>query len=130
MGYTKAVAFILTKNNEFLAERRRTDKEAYPGMLAVPGGRMEPGEIAEDTLVREMMEELSVSPVEFEYLCSLEDPDVYDGLTIHYYHVMKWEGELSAGEAEELIWVDLQDHGRIEVEIDREAVALLMPMHG
>ncbi len=130
MPHTEAVAFVLTNDNKFLAEKRRTDKEAYPGMLAVPGGRMEPGERMEDTLIREMKEELSVSPTEFEYFCSLDDPDVYGGLTIHYYHVRKWEGRISAGEAEELIWVDLEDRGRIEVDIDREAVAILIRSQG
>ena len=54
---TEAVAFLLVKNGMFLAERRRKDKEAYPGMLAVPGGRMEKGETKEETLIREIMEE-------------------------------------------------------------------------
>jgi len=122
MAPTEAVAFILTNGGEFLAERRRPDKEAYPGMLAVPGGRMEPGERMEDTLIREMREELSVLPLEYGYLCSLEDPTVYGGLTIHYYRVKRWEGKIAAGEAEELIWIDLEENHRIEVEIDQEAV--------
>ena len=91
-------------------------------MMAVPGGRIEEGESMEDTLIREMMEELSVIPLEYDYYLSLEDPDAYGGLVIHYFWVTRWEGKLSSGEAEELIWLKLADHDIIEVPIDREAV--------
>jgi len=123
---TEAVAFLLLKDGRFLAERRRKDKEAYPGMLAVPGGRMEGMENRTDTLLREMMEELDCRPLEHRYLCSLEDPTVYDGLTIHYYVVPKWEGEPVPIEAAELEWIDLQSSERIEVLIDRQAVEIFI----
>jgi mutator protein MutT len=116
------------KGGKFLAERRRKDKEAYPGMLAVPGGRMEHGESNEDTLVREMQEELSVTPLDFGYYCSLDDPDVYGGLTIHYYWVESWIGEPIPGEADKLVWLSFGDHGLIEVPIDRDAVARLIEL--
>jgi mutator protein MutT len=119
---TKAVAFLLVKDGKFLAEKRKDDKEEYPGMLAVPGGRMEEGETTEDTLIREMREELSVVPLEYGYYLSLEDPDAYGGLVIHYFWVKRWEGKISSGEAEELIWLDLENNELIEVAIDREAV--------
>ncbi len=119
---TEAVAFLLVKDGKFLAEKRRMDKEAYPGMLAVPGGRMEIGETMEDTLIREMREELSVTPLVYEYFSSIEDPDVYGGLMIHYYWVSSWEGDIRSQEAEEVLWVPLLDHNNIEVLIDKEAV--------
>ncbi|MGA1872887.1 MAG: NUDIX domain-containing protein [Thermoplasmatota archaeon] len=121
---TEAVAFLLVKDGRFLAEKRRPDKEAYPGLMAVPGGRMEKGEERTETLFREMMEELNASPVEFEYLCSLEDPDVYGGLTIHYYIVSTWKGEPEPIEAAELEWIDLASLDRLEVPIDRQAVLI------
>ncbi|MGA1820085.1 MAG: NUDIX domain-containing protein [Thermoplasmatota archaeon] len=121
---TEAVAFLLVKDGRFLAEKRRPDKEAYPGMLAVPGGRMEVSEDRIGTLFREMMEELKAKPLEYAYLCSLDDPEVYDGLTIHYYVVPSWEGEPVPLEAEDLEWIDLRDSGKIEVPIDRQAVEI------
>ncbi|MBN1540312.1 MAG: NUDIX domain-containing protein [Candidatus Thermoplasmatota archaeon] len=121
---TEAVAFLLVKEGWFLAERRMKNKEAYPGMLAVPGGRMENGENREDTLFREMAEELNVRPIDYGYLISLEDPEVYDGLTVHYYVVSLWEGEPEPLEAAELEWLALEEAGRIEVPIDRQAVVM------
>ncbi|MGA1792345.1 MAG: NUDIX domain-containing protein [Thermoplasmatota archaeon] len=123
---TEAVAFLLVKDGMFLAEKRRPDKEAYPGMLAVPGGRMEGVEDRTETLFREMMEELKARPIEYTYLCSLDDPEVYDGLTIHYYVIPRWEGEPEPIEAEELEWVRFQDRERIEVPVDRQAVELFL----
>jgi mutator protein MutT len=123
MPPTEAVAFILTDGRSILAERRKPEKEAYPGLVAVPGGRMEQGESMEDTLKREMEEELNLVPTRFGYLFSLHDPEVYGGLTVHYFWVGQWEGDLEAREAEGLLWIDLHDHDEIEVRIDREAVA-------
>jgi len=123
---TEAVAFLLVKDGRFLAEKRRADKDAYPGMLAVPGGRMEASEERTDTLFREMMEELNSKPLEFRYLCSLEDPTVYDGLTIHYFVVPRWEGDPVPLEAESLEWMNLGDSDRVEVLIDRQAVEMFI----
>jgi len=125
---TEAVAFLLVKDGKFLAEKRKKSKEAYPGMLAVPGGRMEEGETRVDTLVREMKEELSVTPEESGYFCSLDDPDVYGGLTIHYFWIRGWVGDPIPGEAEELVWIGLSDLEMIEVPIDREAVRIFQEM--
>ncbi|MGA1866113.1 MAG: NUDIX hydrolase [Thermoplasmatota archaeon] len=121
---TEAVAFLLVKDGRFLAERRKKDREAYPSMLAVPGGRMEKGETQEDTLIREMAEELNVRPLEYGYLLSLVDPEVYDGLIVHYYVVSEWEGDPEPLEAAELEWLGLEEAGRIEVPIDRQAVVM------
>jgi 8-oxo-dGTP diphosphatase len=126
---TEAVAFLLVKNGKFLAERRRMDKEAYPGMLAVPGGRMEQGESMVETLVREMQEEISVIPLTYGYFCSLDDPEAYNGLTIHYYWVTSWKGEILSHEAEEVQWVPLSQCDLIEVAIDRVALERYIGSH-
>ncbi|MBN1389608.1 MAG: NUDIX domain-containing protein [Candidatus Thermoplasmatota archaeon] len=127
---TEAVAFLVVKDGSFLAERRRKDKEAYPGMLAVPGGRMEKGESREETLLREMSEELNVRPIEHRYLLSLEDPEAYDGLVIHYFIISKWEGEPQPLEAEELEWLGFEEAGRLEVKIDLRAVLAFAGLRG
>ena len=89
---------------------------------------MEEGESRMDTLIREMVEELSVEPVESGYFCSLDDPEVYDGLTIHYFWVREWKGDPIPGEAEKLEWISFEDLDMIEIPIDREAVRIYNTM--
>ena len=74
------------------------------------------------TLEREMKEELGAVPLRYEYYCSLVEklPELH--LTIHYFVVDRWEGELKALEAEELLWMPLKEFEKIEVAIDRSAV--------
>jgi mutator protein MutT len=120
----QAVAFILVRDGEFLAERRSASKVLDPGALAVPGGHVEEGEDLEDALVREMREELSVRPVTWE-LVSTQVHRVhraaYD-LEIHFFSVGEWRGEIEAGEADELLWMPIRQWGRLDLEADRAAM--------
>ena len=44
MYFQEVVAFILVKQNEFLAERRKQTKKVLPGALVIPVGKIEAGE--------------------------------------------------------------------------------------
>jgi mutator protein MutT len=122
MKHEIAAAFLLIREDRFLAERRRKDKDSYPGMMAIPGGRLESGESVDEALVREMREELDVVPVEFEFYCTLVEITTQRHLTIHYHVIREWEGEPVPLEAEELIWFPLKEIESVEVAIDRSAL--------
>ncbi|MHA7987799.1 (deoxy)nucleoside triphosphate pyrophosphohydrolase [Rathayibacter sp. CAU 1779] len=53
------VAAVITDGDRILACRRNEDREAG-GLWEFPGGKVEPGESAQDALVREIREELGV----------------------------------------------------------------------
>lgn len=55
----EVVAAIIEDNGQFLACRRRIERDAG-GLWEFPGGKLEPGETAEDALAREIREELDV----------------------------------------------------------------------
>src|SRR5690625_6092693 len=63
----KVVAAVFTRNGTVLAAKRGTDK-ALPGLWESPGGKIEPGESAEQALRRELAEELRVDVEVGEYL--------------------------------------------------------------
>lgn len=54
-----AAAVIRSVNGRFLLVKRPLDKH-FGGMWEFPGGKIEKGEYAEETLIREMKEELSI----------------------------------------------------------------------
>ena len=74
---------ILIKDNKILLGKRRSDR-LYPDIWDIFGGHIEEGETNEETLVREMEEEIGIKVKEFEYLESYQDKDPIFG--IHYVH--------------------------------------------
>lgn len=49
---------IIQNNGEFLLCKMASDRGVFPGQWALPGGGIEPGEMMETALRREIMEEL------------------------------------------------------------------------
>ena len=114
------VSFMLIKDGEILVEQRSMTKEHDAGLIAIPGGHMEPGENPEQTLIREMAEELEVAPTDYRYLCTLYHLTT-ETQKIHYYVINGWEGTISAQEADEVYWRELST-ANLDIGSDRTAV--------
>lgn len=106
--------------NKILLEKRRKDKETDPGLITIPGGHIEDGETQVQALMREVKEELDVTPISYQYLCSLYHP-TQELQLIHYFIVANWDGEIQAHEAEGIEWHALES---ATVEIAADAIAL------
>ncbi|WP_434361076.1 NUDIX domain-containing protein [Parasalinivibrio latis] len=120
MEVHECVSFLLVSEGRVLLEKRSMAKKNDPGLNAIPGGHMEPGENQEQTLIRELREELDLEPVSFGYLCSLYHPT--DELQlIHYYVVSAWAGDLRVLEADEVIWHRIEDVP-LDLAADRTAL--------
>lgn len=115
-----ACDMLLIENGKILLIRRA--REPFKGEWAIPGGRIEEGESAEQCLKREMKEEtgLDVEPVKLTgvYSDPKRDPR---GVIAAAYLVRRVGGEVKAGDdAGEARWFDLAalpklctDHGKI-----------------
>ncbi len=112
---------MLIADNRILVEKRSATKQLLPGVLAIPGGHVEEGESVEAALVREMQEELAITPHGFAHVCTLLH-QADELRTIHYYVVERWIGEMAVLEAESLRWLALDDLGALDLEIDMQAV--------
>ncbi|WP_159651119.1 NUDIX hydrolase [Vibrio atypicus] len=120
MKQHECVSFILLKDKQVLLEKRAIDKATDPGLITIPGGHIEQGETQLQALVRELDEELTIAPIQYHYLCSLYHP-ICELQLIHYYVISKWQGELTALEAETVQWYPV-DSAPVGIEADSIAL--------
>ena len=120
-GLAACVSFMLIRDSCCLVERRRLDKPVDPGLVAIPGGHIEPGETHTAALARELQEELSIQASGHRYLCSLIHPASEPKL-LHYYVITTWQGTIDAREAECVFWLPLDEPHRVDVAADRTAI--------
>lgn len=94
----EVVAALIIQGQRILLGQRSATRPFYPGVWDVFGGHVEPGEQQDQTLLRELQEELSITPTQWTYLetsthslpASPNEPS--DTLTVHLYLVTAWDG--------------------------------------
>ena len=100
-----AVALVDADNRVLLAQRPQG--KALAGLWEFPGGKIEAGERPEQSLIRELKEELGISVKEdclapFTF-ASHAYPDFH--LLMPLYVCRRWEGTVTALEGQQLAWV-------------------------
>jgi mutator protein MutT len=98
----EVVAALIIRSGEILLGRRSPGRAFYPNVWDLFGGHVEPGERHEQTLVRELGEELGVTPAQWTFLETLTLPE----LTVHLYLVTAWRGEPANLQPEEHSTID------------------------
>ena len=126
MYFQEVVAFILVKQNEFLAERRKQTKKVLPGALVIPVGKVEAGEQIEKAMLREAKEELSIIPKDYKFVCTLKNEYPDHISKIYFFMINSWAGEISCNEAEELLWIDFNDKEKLALKVDQIAMEELL----
>jgi mutator protein MutT len=84
---------ILVSDQKILLGKRKKDR-LYPDIWDIFGGHIELGETKEETLIRELEEEVGILVKEFEFLECYQDKDPTYGIDYihHIYIVHSWEG--------------------------------------
>lgn len=100
---------LFVRDGMVLLVRRSPHRAAYPGLWSFPGGHVEQHETLAEALVREVQEEVGVTPTTFSFLGIIADPNTAanDPATYHLYIVTEWEGgepALVGDEHTELRW--------------------------
>ena len=100
---------LFVREGLVLLARRSPHRAAYAGLWSFPGGHQEPGETLIEALVREVQEEVGVTPTTCEFIGTISDPNTpeTDPATYHMYRITAWEGGepiLLGNEHTELQW--------------------------
>jgi 8-oxo-dGTP diphosphatase len=102
-------AIFQNKKGEILLIQRPKDKP-MAGLWEFPGGKIEPGEIPEEALVRELNEEIALTPVTYKPLSFVSH--AYDSFHIVLlpYLVTHWIGDFDLLEHQQgYMWVTPND---------------------
>lgn len=104
-------ACALIEPDQRLLIAQRPKGKALAGLWEFPGGKIESGESPEETIVRELQEELAVTitasslaPLSF---ASHEYADFH--LLMPLYVCRTWRGTPKAMEAQQIAWVEISD---------------------
>jgi 8-oxo-dGTP diphosphatase len=110
-------AVALTDRDRRVLIARRPEGKHLAGYWEFPGGKIEPGETPEVTLVREMREELGI---EICHTCLA--PFTFASHTYEKFHLLmplylcsNWEGEITPREGQEIKWVRASRLGEFQI---------------
>ena len=103
--FVAACALIDPDGRVLIAQR--PPQKAMAGLWEFPGGKIEPGERPEETVIRELAEELGIAVKEpclapFAF-ASHAYPDFH--LLMPLYVCRRWDGTMTAKEGQRLAWV-------------------------
>ena len=101
-----AVGVLIQPDGQFLLTSRPRGK-VYEGCWEFPGGKLEEGESVEETLRRELQEEigLTIGPVHPWKIEMVDYPHAL--VRLHFCKVFEWTGELQMHEGQSFAWQSL-----------------------
>jgi 8-oxo-dGTP diphosphatase len=98
----EVVAALIIRSQMILLGQRSATRTFYPGVWDVFGGHVEPGEQHHQTLIRELQEELGITPTKWSYLETISlANEGSDPVTVHLYLVKDWTGTPTNRQLEE-----------------------------
>ncbi len=117
MSHEVVVAMIV-RAQKILLGKRSAARQFYPDVWDLFGGHVEPGENLEQTLVRELQEELDITPSQWTFVETFRQPlpaqdgEPPDELIAHVYLVRAWTGTPVNRQLEEhsqIAWLSLAE---------------------
>ena len=109
---------ILFRNGQILLGKRSKHRTSYPNVWDMIGGHCENAEIPKQTLVRELQEEIGVTPIQFEHIKTLFDSN--NDHTYYVFAVTDWKGEpesLQPEEHEMIGWFSINEALELELAL-------------
>jgi 8-oxo-dGTP diphosphatase len=106
INVTLVVACALVDADKRVLLAQRPEGKAMAGLWEFPGGKIEPGERPEQTLIRELHEEIGICVKEACLAPLTFASHAYDQfhLLMPLYICRRWDGEVTAREGQKLVW--------------------------
>ena len=119
MAIKQCAAGLILRDREVLLGLRAADREAWPGVWDLIGGRCEENEAPEQVLIREFAEEIGVTPTEFPHFATIKDPASPSQTDYMFlvYLVTEWTGfprKVQLHEHPEIRWFPLTEALQLE----------------
>ncbi|MFX0066560.1 MAG: NUDIX hydrolase [Candidatus Hermodarchaeota archaeon] len=112
-------AGILLKKGKILLGKRSADLKFYPNVWDLIGGHCKGNETPEQTLLRELQEEIGVRPTKFVHLEVLYElnSEIYGDYEYHIYLVTSWIGSPrnASDEHSELNWFNINEASNLNL---------------
>jgi 8-oxo-dGTP diphosphatase len=84
----------------------RTPRQLSPGFWELPGGKVDPGESAEQAAVRELQEEVGIRALKVRPWLRYEHAFRLQRIRLHCFKVDLWEGSPQGLEGQRIAWID------------------------
>ena len=118
-------ALFIGEDGKILLGLRAASKKVWPSHWDTIGGRVEPGESLDLALIREVQEEVGVTPTRIGLVAIVQErqPEIYGEALHHIYAVTAWEGGEPANICEEhteLKWFDVSEMRQLTNIVDND----------
>jgi len=97
-----------TDKTQVLLSLRKPDQH-QGNCWEFPGGKVESAETGQQTLLRELNEELGIQVLECESYCKVEHDYGDKQVRLHFWQVTQFEGMPTGREAQKLAWVSIDE---------------------
>ena len=111
---------ILLKDRLILLGKRSPDRKFYPNVWDLIGGHVEGNETPEQTLARELLEEIGVTPTQFRRIRILDELHANGAYQYHVYLVNAWIGfprNMQPEEHTEIQWFTIADALKLDLAL-------------
>lgn len=118
-------AAVIVKDNKYFIAKRNKDKH-LGGYFEFPGGKQDDNETLEQTVVREIKEELNVDITVDGKLGEEHYSDEKINVHLHYFFCTIIKGDIVLKEHEEAAWVSKEEFNKYKfAEGDKDIISLL-----
>jgi len=108
-NHTNVVVAIISGTNGELLIAERPEGKYMAGVWEFPGGKVEPHEPLDAALIRELQEELGITPTAFSHLTTFDDDHNDHLITLSFWTVTAFTGEPHGAEGQVIRWVKPQE---------------------